>query len=622
MGNRLAHGLLLAAVASFLLFAGLGSSKLWDRDEPRNAGCAREMLARGDWVTPVFNGELRIHKPVLVYWLIMIAYQWWGINEWSARFWSAALSVGTVLCTWRMGRHCFGPGSGVWSALVLVTALMFQVSGRAATPDAPLIFLATLATTIYVVTALPRFDGQTSPLADPQRIHYPRWPVVALIYLLLGAAVLAKGPVGLVLPTAVIGMFLLIERLPERGRAEGTGRRWLTWLRPFAPGHFLRTCWSMRPVTALLCALAVALPWYTLVWLRTDGQWVKGFLLVHNVTRALQPMENHGGGIWFYPVALLAGFFPWSVLAVPVAWTVARNLKGDTAQAKGLRLAVCWVGVYVGLFSLARTKLPSYITPCYPALALMTGWVMDRWATGQMEGAVRRWIGAACVVLAVAGVAMGVGLWWAADRYVPEERWLAGAGAIPLLGGLVTLAMLTGWKHRLAPWSAAATLWASAAALVLAVFAVGAPAVSRHQQIDRLLAALPDSDAPVGWLGPLEPSWVFYAGKPLVPLRLSDWAASPGPMESTRPHTSDTPPHVPLTRDPVPLQGFCRQGDYYVITTGRLAPQVRAARPELHVLAEVPYFLKNETLVLLGPATMQSARQTPVRENPNNLRRR
>src|SRR3954468_20902218 len=95
-GTRpLRHVTLLVALSALTFFTNLGVPALWDRDEPRNAGCAREMLARGDWGVPMFNGELRTPKPVLLYWLMMPAYAAFGDPEFAARFWSAALGVGT-----------------------------------------------------------------------------------------------------------------------------------------------------------------------------------------------------------------------------------------------------------------------------------------------------------------------------------------------------------------------------------------------------------------------------------------------------------------------------------------------------------------------------------------------
>src|SRR5256885_600143 len=97
------QALLVAAVAAIIMFTNLGGPRLWDRDEPRNSLCAKEMFERWDWVVPTFNGRLRTHKPVLLYWCIMSAYSVLGVSEFSARLPSALAAVGTVLCTWFIG---------------------------------------------------------------------------------------------------------------------------------------------------------------------------------------------------------------------------------------------------------------------------------------------------------------------------------------------------------------------------------------------------------------------------------------------------------------------------------------------------------------------------------------
>jgi 4-amino-4-deoxy-L-arabinose transferase-like glycosyltransferase len=102
------HVIILLSVAMVVYFFNLGETQLWDRDEPRNAGCAAEMLAQGQWVVPIFNDELRHQKPVLLYWLIMSAYSVFGINEFAARFWSAALATGTTFATYALARRLLG----------------------------------------------------------------------------------------------------------------------------------------------------------------------------------------------------------------------------------------------------------------------------------------------------------------------------------------------------------------------------------------------------------------------------------------------------------------------------------------------------------------------------------
>ena len=156
--------LLLIAVSALIFFSRLGVPPLWDRDEPRNAGCAAEMMAAGDWVVPVFNSELRTHKPVLLYWLMIASYSVFGVNEFGARFVSASLGIGTVLLTYGMGRRLFNCQIGRWAGIILASTIMFGVASRAATPDALLMFCGTLPVKGEFATSAERFEIE---LEDP-----------------------------------------------------------------------------------------------------------------------------------------------------------------------------------------------------------------------------------------------------------------------------------------------------------------------------------------------------------------------------------------------------------------------------------------------------------------------
>src|SRR5262245_5668581 len=108
---------LLSLAAIVVLFANLGGGALWDEDEPRNATCAYEMQQRGDWIVPTFNGELRTHKPILLYWGMLSAYRVLGVSELSARLTSAMMGLISVLATYRLGQRLFGREAAFWSAL-------------------------------------------------------------------------------------------------------------------------------------------------------------------------------------------------------------------------------------------------------------------------------------------------------------------------------------------------------------------------------------------------------------------------------------------------------------------------------------------------------------------------
>ncbi|MGC4005779.1 MAG: glycosyltransferase family 39 protein [Pirellulales bacterium] len=142
-------GWIVGATAALIFFANLGGAGLWDEDEPRNAACTAEMLRRGDWVVPMFNGQYRCQKPVMLYWLQMASYGAFGQSEFAARVPSALLSVGTCLLTWWLGRMLRSPRVGLLGGLLLATALMFDVAARASTPDGCLIFGVTLTLACY-----------------------------------------------------------------------------------------------------------------------------------------------------------------------------------------------------------------------------------------------------------------------------------------------------------------------------------------------------------------------------------------------------------------------------------------------------------------------------------------
>ncbi|MEX1042846.1 MAG: glycosyltransferase family 39 protein [Pirellulaceae bacterium] len=507
---------IVLAVCLILFFTNLGGPKLWDRDEPRNAGCAWEMMQAGDWVVPRFNDELRPHKPALTYWLMISAYHLFGVNEFSARFSSATLGVLTVLLTYGIGRRLFSGEVAFWGSLALATSLMFTVASRAATPDAPLIFTVTLAMWVFTRFSFPSESERTSAANQGvPRSYYPtQWWQVALLYATMGLAVLAKGPIGLILPTAIIGMFLLIQRLPVR---EATGNVWIERMmgicRPFAPLHFLKTVWFMRPILAIVACLAVALPWYLWVASR-DFRFVEGFFWEHNFNRATSAFEGHAGPPYYYLLAICVGFFPWSIFFAPLLGDLVTRLRSNRRDPErpAVVFLCCWVVVWLVAFSIAQTKLPSYVTPLYPALALLTGVFAQRCLTyWAYVPSLWRYTphGVTCVV----GLGILIAAPLAAQRYLPGEDWLGLIGLPLLVGGLAAL-VLAAKKMPLASFGAHA---ASGVVFSVALFAVGAQRVSDHNQIENLITQVREVKAEPDWhsWAVLESTWVYYAGAPV-----------------------------------------------------------------------------------------------------------
>ncbi|MCE9547882.1 MAG: glycosyltransferase family 39 protein, partial [Planctomycetia bacterium] len=363
--------------AAFVVSLNLGAARLWDEDEPKNATCAAEMLARGDWTVPTFNGELRTDKPILLYWCMLLSYHVFGVTELGARMTSALCGVGTALLTYHLGRRLFGAATGLWAGLLLCSSLMFVVAARGATPDSLLIFFSTLAIWFFVdgsTKADKRVLGATpqlNPLAGRQnwgdapgtRSNSPivglpsYWRTYVLMYEAMAFAVLAKGPVGFLLPTAVIGLYLLVINPAAAATVIPTGQNnsrfgqirtalaaTVSWLwRTMSPPRIVRMAGAMRPLIGLAMLALVALPWYLLVGMETQGAWPLGFFWHHNLDRYVASLDGHQGVPLYHFFSIAAGFFPASVFLLPMVVHTVRRLKADDQARRGYVLAACWV---------------------------------------------------------------------------------------------------------------------------------------------------------------------------------------------------------------------------------------------------------------------------------------
>jgi 4-amino-4-deoxy-L-arabinose transferase-like glycosyltransferase len=527
------------------------------------------MLERNDWIVPTFNGELRSHKPILQYWLMMTSYAAFGVNEFAARFWSAALGVGTVLLSWRMGCRLFSPAAGFWAGLCLTPALMFNVAARAATPDSLLIFCVTAFFCLVVEWFLDPESGFTRPLGLTQ---------IFALYGVLGLAALAKGPVGLVLPLMILGITLLGDRCLRSGLVRDQYYGLL---------DFVAALRQMRLGWGLLAFLLVAAPWYVWVGYRTDGAFLNGFFWEHNVRRATEAMENHHGSpLWFYPVTLLAGFFPASIFAIPTVLFSWQQARAGGSSRSAVLFCTSWIAVFVGLFSLVNTKLPSYVTPCYPALALLTGATVAASLAGNWRFSAW-WERVSYASLFLSGVATLPLLYFVAQRYLPGAEAIA-LVALPLvLGGAIALGLVIGqWRQE-----AAAVGLGGGLLFSMLLFGQGAVTANAYQQQQLLFDATKErvTKAELASWNCLESSWVFYFGSPIHEL-----------------------PHGGREEGISRLAQYLSEGDdRYVIVRrsdwNELAP---ALNTQAVVVAEAPYFLKQDTLVLVAsPATIRVARQ-------------
>lgn len=498
----------VAGILLAILFLRLDDSLLWDDDECRNARCSVEMLSAGDLVVPKFHGQLRTHKPVLLYWLMIPCMVVFGDSELAARLPSAMCGLGTVVCVWLSANRLYPRGTARFGALALGSSLLFVMASRAATPDSLLIFCLTASLSTYICGTWSTCPNlQSSGLRQEHTFAPTGCRDWIQIYGFMGLGVLAKGPVGVLLPLLIIAAFLCLAPIIGSPISQLSFRGFVAQL--LHPRRVWGLLLMLRPMTGLITVSLVALPWYVSVTVATNGEWLRGFLLDHNVGRALQPMEGHSGNLLlFYPAALCVGFFPWSVLLTVIGIEFRRQRLRSPHETLPMLFGLCWALVPVCLFSMAATQLPSYITPGYPGLALVAAPVMHRLIHGrQLVSWV--WLRLAFGTAAtVSGVLIAAALIFAAE-YLPGSEWLW-LVPVPLLISSVLLCRGVGTRSQ--SWQA--SCWCFSAALFTAgIFLAGVPAASAQRGLTQLFAEHSQGGTtPIyaSW-GTPRASWVFYS---------------------------------------------------------------------------------------------------------------
>jgi len=355
----------LVVVCAVVFFYGLGGLPFIGPDEPRYAQVAREMFASGDWVTPRLAGIHWFEKPALTYWLSGIGYWLFGENELGARFGVAVAASLGVLLLYAFGRRIRSARYGYLSAAALATCGMWPGFARGATFDLPLAVAMSLALVTFFLWE--RGEGQ----AGRRRL----WIVFAFA---LGLAVLAKGLAGIVLPLAIIAPYLLLIG------------RWRIVLRP-----------RLLLLGAIIFTATAAL-WYAPVIAQHGREFINEFFIGHHFHRYLTNKYRHPQPVYFFPLVVLAGSFPWSFFLLDNLWQSLR--RGRALVEDRLRLfLLLWLIVPVIFFSFSGSKLPGYILPVFPAIALMVGDEIDRW----WEEAASGWRPGILTALLIAAAGIG-----------------------------------------------------------------------------------------------------------------------------------------------------------------------------------------------------------------------
>jgi 4-amino-4-deoxy-L-arabinose transferase-like glycosyltransferase len=430
--------LVLALLCWLAFFNGLGTLGLMDKTEALFVEVGHQMHLRNDWITPWWNGERFFDYPVWGYWMVALAFRLFGVSAWAARLPVALAASSVVVAAFFLLWHWGEPqerlqvrwGRAALGAGVLATSPGWIGWGRTSTTD---MFLSSAISLALFAFLLAHLQPSASPLAVLGRFGTSLFAAIA---------VLAKGPVGVLLPLLVIGVFLLLSG------------QWRRWLKPF---HLF---------SMLALFLAVSAPWYAAAARVNGSDFLGGFLGFSNLQRFTTVIYDHPGPPWFYLPWLVILLFPWS-LFLPVAiaglgfWRLDRwrSLSDSPSVAGTLGLfLLLWLLIPLAFFSAAATKLPGYILPIVPAGALLVAlffWPLSQGPSDLGRGArsvfavplnrPTRLSGAleALLLAAMAMAAVIAPRWAATDPAHPSFAATLAASGLPFfLGSILTLAAL------------------------------------------------------------------------------------------------------------------------------------------------------------------------------------
>jgi 4-amino-4-deoxy-L-arabinose transferase-like glycosyltransferase len=353
----LRSGLLLAALV--IWFSNLDYRKLIKPDEGRYAEISREMAVTGDWVTPRLNGIKYFEKPPLHYWVGAAAMDQFGAHEWTARVWTALTGALGIVLAWLAGSILFGARAGMFAAVVLGSSLMYIAMGHLNTLDMGLAFFLFLALCSFLFA----HRDLATDRANAVWMHIA-WASMA-------GAVLSKGLVGLVIPAATLAIYTVLQR------------DLLVWRR-------------LHIITGGILFLALCAPWFILVSLRNpEFAW---FFFVHEHFLRYTTTLHQRVEPWYYFIPLfIAGALPWLAPMLDALWRGV--LPEPRAKFHVRRFLVIWCVFVFAFFSASGSKLPSYILPLFPALALLTGWRLN-----SISGRALAWQVGPMALIAAAGL--------------------------------------------------------------------------------------------------------------------------------------------------------------------------------------------------------------------------
>jgi len=329
------HDLFLLIVLLSLFFGFmLGNRPLSVPDEGRYVEIPREMVATGDYLTPRLNGVKYFEKPVLFYWLEGLSIKLFGLKGFALRLWPALFALGGCLVMYGSGVRLFGRRTGLISATVLATSLLYYALSRAIILDMPMSVLLSVTLLCFLL-------GTHEPLGLRRRLYM--WG----FYMFAALAVMTKGLIGILIPGMVIGVWIIL--LGE-------------W----------RVLKTMYLPSGLLLFLLIAAPWHILVD-RANPEFFNFYFIHEHFLRYLTKIHGRYKPAWFFVPVVLLGLFPWSAFLIQA---VKHNLPPSWRERHEHRdtlFLLLWAGLVFLFFSASSSKLIPYILPIFPPLSLLIG---------------------------------------------------------------------------------------------------------------------------------------------------------------------------------------------------------------------------------------------------------
>ncbi len=329
--------LLLTIISSCFFFSGLDGIALTDPDETFYAQTAKEMLERGEWLTPYLYGKPQFEKPILFYWALELSFKIFKVNEFAARFPSAMFGFMGLIAMYLLGRLLFNNRTGIIAAVILATNVEYVILSRACITDMALFFFMLLGSLFF-------FYGYLR--ARP--VFY------VLSSMAFGLAVLTKGPVFVALPLVTILVFL-------------------------AASKDLKALKKLPYLWCIAGFVIVTAPWYLVMYKIHGAPFIDTFFGFHNVTRFLESEHKIGSQVYYNIPVIMGGFFPWSAFLPFGLWRAYKNaFSAGHPEKTGAVFALAWFVVFFLFFTASSTKLPTYIFPVFLSAALMTAAGWDR----------------------------------------------------------------------------------------------------------------------------------------------------------------------------------------------------------------------------------------------------